>query len=131
MTQIRHSITRAVIASAIALFSLIGVAGPAAAHYPTSTDYCSNAPDAVAYVYDFHHPCGHHDAAYRTHSVSRYTADSVFLREMNAHCTNRHAWYNTKRSACLSADGGYYLAFRAFGAGPYAGHSIWTSMKWW
>lgn len=97
--------------------TLLG-ASAAGAHEPVPTDYCTSSPDSVAGVYDFRHPCAHHDACYQLHTQSREGCDNTFRTEMRSHCTSRHAWYNPLRYTCLGAADTYYYAVRLFG-GPY------------
>jgi phospholipase A2-like protein len=92
---------------------------PASAHLPDQTDHCSNVPDKVTGLFDFTHPCGHHDFCYRGHLDSRSGCDSTFRNEMRSHCSGRFAWYDPRRGVCYGVADTYYLGVRAFGAGAY------------
>jgi hypothetical protein len=95
---------------------------PVEAHLPVQSDHCSNVPDRVSGVFDFTHPCGHHDFCYRGHLASRAGCDSTFRSEMRSHCTGRFAWYDPRRAACLGVAETYYWGVRAFGGPAYSSY---------
>jgi len=90
--------------------------------HPWSTDGCSNAPDTGP-VWDFRHPCVHHDGCYRGHWASRRTCDDWFHRDLRATCRVLHhsAW---GRWPCYGVAASFYAAVRAFGGSAYSRHSV-------
>ncbi|HYP25069.1 MAG TPA: phospholipase A2 [Actinomycetota bacterium] len=115
----RKLVRSLVVAASLASSMTVGGSTPAAAHIQTPTDYCSYAPDYVPGLYDFRHACAHHDYAYRTHWVSRATADTYFRWAMESECRNRHPWYSSNLGKCLAVKEVYYFFVRRFGQSAY------------
>lgn len=108
-------------------------AAPAAAHTPyvvRYTDYCTKVPDAVAGLFDFRHPCVHHDYGYKTHWTSKYWVDTYFLWNMESHCRNRHAWWSDGRRTCLNWARMYHLGVKYLGLPAWNHRSMWAPMNY-
>jgi hypothetical protein len=101
----------------------------AEAHEPVPTDYCTNSPDSVPGLYNFKHPCAHHDACYELHTQSRSGCDSTFRNEMYQACDAKHPWWSPLRPTCHGIADAYYAAVRLFGASHYSDRDSSTPMS--
>src|SRR5215213_7723551 len=99
LTSIGHKLALlSVVAGSVV--GLVATAPVASAHEPVATDYCTNSPDSIPGLYEFRHPCAHHDACYTIHTDTRYGCDRTFRREMYTACAAKHPWWSPGRPAC-------------------------------
>jgi hypothetical protein len=101
----------------------------ASAHEPVPTDYCTNSPDSVPGLYNFSHPCAHHDACYELYSDTRYGCDTTFRREMLRACDAKHSSWSPLRAACRGVADTYYASVRLFGVSHYSSRDSTTPMS--
>ena len=89
-------------------------------------------PDSMPGIFNFNHPCDHHDGCYGGSSrtgaspywVSRQTCDSLFKADMIASCKWQHGSDLTKTWSarrCAGFTDTYYNAVRKSGKGSYKG----------
>lgn len=107
-------------------------------HHPWSSNGCGPVgfghviPDRVRHVFDFHHPCVHHDGCYQGYPTvdgvvrfqPRNACDFIFLRDMRASCHLLHGrdlTRTTRARQCASAASTYHQAVRRFGRASYRG----------
>lgn len=89
-----------------------------------TNDGCSSSPDSVPFVYNFTHPCHHHDYGYRNYKLLnrdypsygvwnetlRSWVDSVFLSDMRSTCSG------LTYSQCMETAQVFYQFVRLFGS---------------
>lgn len=135
---------RLAVAGVLAILLAVGSLGPASASstkfgtatnsndssHPWQTNGCTAVPDSVWGVFNFNHPCDHHDGCYGGHWASRLGCDNEFWSDMDATCSNMWSWWHPSRGLCRNVRDTYYAGVRALGYVAYNGWSISGPSGW-
>ena len=95
-----------------------------------ATNGCTVVPDRVWGVFNFNHPCDHHDGCYGGHWYWRSGCDAIFWYDMESSCTQQWSWWHPSRALCRGVRDTYYSGVRALGYHAYNGWSISGPSGW-